>query len=176
MIFPAQGINPTVHPYWMPEFFGDTIVVNGKTWPYLDVEPRRYRFRLLNGSNARVYVLKFSSPQVKMWQIATDGGYLDAPAAIRELVLAPGERAEVIVDFRRAKQANVVLENSGKTPYPVGSPADPRTTGQIVQFRINQPLVTPDLSCDPGAGQCVLRPNNPIVRLNPDPPRSSPAG
>jgi len=169
MIFPAQGINPTVHPYWMPEFFGDTIVVNGKTWPYLDVEPRRYRFRLLNGSNARVYVLKFSSPQVKMWQIATDGGYLDAPAAIRELVLAPGERAEVIVDFRRAKQANVVLENSGKTPYPVGSPADPRTTGQIVQFRINQPLVTPDLSCDPGAGQCVLRPNNPIVRLNPDP-------
>ena len=55
--FPSVGINPTVHPYWVPEFFGDTIVVNGKVWPYLNVEPRKYRFRLLNGSNARFYNL-----------------------------------------------------------------------------------------------------------------------
>ena len=49
--------NPTVHPFWIPEFIGDTIVVNGKTWPYLNVEPRQYRFRFVNGSNARFYDL-----------------------------------------------------------------------------------------------------------------------
>ena len=50
--------NPTVHPFWNPEFFGDVIVVNGRSWPKLQVEPRRYRFRVLNGSNARVYDIK----------------------------------------------------------------------------------------------------------------------
>ena len=54
--------NPTVHPFWIPEFIGDTIVVNGKTWPYLNVEPRQYRFRLLNGSNARFYDLTLQAP------------------------------------------------------------------------------------------------------------------
>src|SRR5207248_6856538 len=39
------------HPCWIPEFFGDTVLVNGKVWPYLDVEPRKYRFRMLNASN-----------------------------------------------------------------------------------------------------------------------------
>ena len=53
--------NPTVHPFWIPEFIGDVICVNGKTWPYLNVEPRQYRFRLLNGSNARFYNLSFNN-------------------------------------------------------------------------------------------------------------------
>jgi spore coat protein A, manganese oxidase len=47
--------NPGVHPFWIPEFFGDTVAVNGRTWPVLNVEPRRYRFRFLNASNARFY-------------------------------------------------------------------------------------------------------------------------
>ena len=55
LFFPAVGQNPAMHPLWLPEFFGDVIVVNGKTWPYLEVEPRRYRFRILDGSNARFY-------------------------------------------------------------------------------------------------------------------------
>ena len=45
--------NPQIHPFWIPEFFGDTMLVNGRTWPFLKVEPRRYRFRVVNGSNAR---------------------------------------------------------------------------------------------------------------------------
>jgi spore coat protein A len=56
----GQGLNgdptnPLIHPNWIPEYFGDTIVVNGRTWPYLDVEPRRYRFRVVNGANARFF-------------------------------------------------------------------------------------------------------------------------
>ncbi len=57
LFWPSVGINPMVHPFWLPEFFCDVIVVNGKTWPYFNVEPRRYRFRILNGSNARFYAL-----------------------------------------------------------------------------------------------------------------------
>ena len=50
-----------VPPIWNPEFFGNTIVVNGRTWPTLNVEPRRYRFRFLNGCNARFVILRIVS-------------------------------------------------------------------------------------------------------------------
>ena len=56
LFYPNVGINPE-HPFWVPEFVGDTIVVNGKAWPFLNVEPKRYRFLFLNGSNARTYEL-----------------------------------------------------------------------------------------------------------------------
>jgi FtsP/CotA-like multicopper oxidase with cupredoxin domain len=87
--FPDDGVNPSVHPFWVPEFFGDAIVVNGKTWPYLNVEPRRYRLRLLNGSNARFYNLalfdlKHNVPGPALWQIGTDGGLLDTPNRLAE--------------------------------------------------------------------------------------------
>src|SRR3954465_4192115 len=69
------------HPYWVPEFVGDTIVVNGKAWPFLDVQPKRYRFLLLNGSNARTYELSLSGASNKaaphMWGIGNDDGYID---------------------------------------------------------------------------------------------------
>ena len=57
LYFPAEGENAMTHPFWIPEFTGNVIVVNGKTWPYLEVEPRRYRFHFLNGSNSRFYQL-----------------------------------------------------------------------------------------------------------------------
>ncbi len=174
MIFPALGINPTVHPFWIPEFFGDTIVVNGKSWPYFNVEPRRYRLRLLNGSNARVYEMTFfdktTNTRLPFWQIATDQGYLDAPAMITMLRLAPGERAEIVVDFTGLPGRTFLLDNSAKAPFPGGAPPDPQTVGQIMQFRVTLPLNGTDTTCNPAtAGACVLRPTNPIVRLNPLP-------
>lgn len=56
--YPTEGIS-AVHPVWVPEFFADTPVINGKAYPYLDAQPRRYRFRFLNGSQARFYNLRF---------------------------------------------------------------------------------------------------------------------
>ena len=53
--------NPLNHPFWIPEFVGDVIIVNGAPWPFFNVEPKRYRFRLLDGSNARAYNLLFGS-------------------------------------------------------------------------------------------------------------------
>lgn len=162
--FPDLGINPTMHPYWLPEFFGDAIVVNGKTWPFLNVQPRRYRFRFVNGSNARFYLFDLGAKLV-FWQIGTDGGLLDAPVAVNKLLLAPGERADVIIDFAPAAGQNIVMSNSAKAPFPAGKNPDPKTTGQIIQFRVS-PTPVVDGSFNPAAVGATLRsPPNQIVRL-----------
>ncbi len=63
----CDGQMRNVPPIWNPEFFGNTIVVNGRTWPFLDVERRRYRLRLLNGCNSRFLILKLVSgnPEIR---------------------------------------------------------------------------------------------------------------
>jgi FtsP/CotA-like multicopper oxidase with cupredoxin domain len=163
--------NPDVHPFWIPEFFGDAIVVNGKTWPFLEVEPRRYRFRFLDGSNARMYGLALQNGGPPIWQIGTDGGLLDSPAKIAfpdRLFIAPGERADVIIDFTGVPLGAVfTLTNNAKAPFPKGTPPDPLTVGQIMQFRVVKPLSSTDTTCNPAvAGDCNLRPGHPIVRLS----------
>lgn len=78
--------------------YGDTILVNGTYAPFLEVEARLIRFRLLNGSNARTYHIGFEDNR-EFQQIATDGGFLEGPLATRRVILAPGERAEILADF-----------------------------------------------------------------------------
>src|SRR6266496_3196763 len=101
---PASDISPI----WNPEFFGNTMVVDGRTWPALMVEPRRYRFRFLNACNARFLILKLvanplaqrpARPDLPFHQIGTEGGFLPAPIQLDQLLVAPAERANVIVDF-----------------------------------------------------------------------------
>jgi FtsP/CotA-like multicopper oxidase with cupredoxin domain len=130
-----------VSPIWNPEFFGDTIVVNGRTWPYLEVEPRLYRFRLLNGTNARFLILKADTP-LDFHVIGIDGGLLpDQPIVLDQLLMAPGERMDVIVDFSSFEPGDeIILLNQGPDePFgglPVETLANPETTGQIMQFRV----------------------------------------
>jgi spore coat protein A len=174
LFFPNIGINPE-HPYWIPEFVGDTIVVNGKVWPFLNVEPRRYRFMFINGSNARTYEMFLVNPLTKLmgpsiWQISTDGGYLDAPVeinpnaakpAVTKLLLMPGERADVIIDFSGFAGQTLLLRNTGRTPYPKGTPPGGSTLGQVIQFRVSQSPVG-DASYNPASG-IALR--TPLIRL-----------
>lgn len=146
LYYPAVSLNPTVNPFWGPEFFGDTILVNGKAWPYLDVEPKAYRFRLLNGSQARFYDLDIFDPLTALpgpafTVVATDGGYIGAPALVNpavggKLVIGTGERMEVVVDFSKWAGKTLQLRNKGRTPYPSGATVNPKTTGQIMQFRV----------------------------------------
>ena len=139
--------NPTVHPFWIPEFIGDTIVVNGKTWPYLDVEPRQYRFRFVNGSNARFYDLSLSNG-VKFFVIATDDGYLQNAVKTGNLIIGPGERYEVIVDFKTVKGGKpgtdpvVNMFNAARTPFPGGGAVIAGLTDTVMQFRVKLPLST----------------------------------
>ena len=149
--------NPTVHPFWIPEFIGDAIVVNGKTWPFLNVEPRKYRFRVLNGSQARFFNLSFGGLSFQV--IATDGGYLDTPAPSDVLLIGPGERYEIVVDFAGATSP-IVVTNDAATPFPGGDPVVAGTTDTIMQFRVVA-LSATDTSVVPSD----LRPTNDIVRL-----------
>jgi spore coat protein A len=172
LFFPNTGINPE-HPFWIPEFIGDTIVVNGKVWPYLNVEAKRYRFLFVNGSNARSYAFFLVNQEndamgPPIWQISTDGGYLDAPVRIGggangldKLVLMPGERAGVIIDFAGFQGQTLLMRNNARAPYVKGQPPHGSTLGQIIQFRV-APGTVSDASYDPASG-APLR--TPMIRL-----------
>jgi spore coat protein A, manganese oxidase len=151
-----------ISPIWNPEVFGNTMVVNGRTWPALNVEPRRYRFRLVNGCNARFLILKLvtdplaprpAAAVLPLTQIGADGGFLSAPASLNQLLMAPAERADIIVDFTGVTVGTeIFLINEGPDePFGGGqpgqefAPADPQTTGQVMKFSI-VPLTGTDTS------------------------------
>jgi FtsP/CotA-like multicopper oxidase with cupredoxin domain len=147
LYFPAAPLapNPAEHPFWVPEFEGDIITVNGKTWPYMSVAPRKYRFRFLNGSNARFYVLSLGDGPL-VYQVGTDGGLLDAPVAINRLVMGPGERFDLVIDFTGLAGQQFTMKNSGRTPFPKGPPPKGSTLGQIMRFVVNGQMAGADNS------------------------------
>jgi FtsP/CotA-like multicopper oxidase with cupredoxin domain len=178
LYFPAgTPFNPNPdHPFWVPEFTGDTVAVNGHVWPYLNVEARRYRFLIVNGSNARTYELFLTNPVTKangppLWQIGTDGGYLDFPVKIdpnappnqlQKLLIMPGERADLIIDFAGlAPGTRLIMRNVAKTPYPAGDTVNGSTLGRVMQFRVI-PGGGVDNSYDPAGGGAL---RSPMVRL-----------
>ena len=116
---------------WIGEYFGDTMLVNGKVWPFLDVEPRMYRLRILNGCNARILTLDVGA--AALWQIGTEGGMWDVPVRVGRLVLAPAERADVLVDFSKFAGKTLVLKNHNPA-MPVVSPAP--SLAQVMQIRV----------------------------------------
>jgi bilirubin oxidase len=139
----ACGGPSDVAPIHNPEFFGNAMVVNGRTWPSLDVQRRRYRFRFLNGCNSRTLILRMSD-RMPFWQIGNEGGFLPAPIEVQQLLLAPAERADVIVDFTAVPAGTeIILKNVGPDgPFRGGvpgidfDPADPETTGQVMRFHV----------------------------------------
>ena len=147
-------------PIWNPEFFGNMIMVNGNTWPFQTVEQRRYRFRFLNGCQARFLILDFSGiPGVEVWQIGNEGGFLAAPVNItalgNTLLMGLAERADVIVDFTNVPVGQHILANIGPDePFSGGTPgvdfdaSDPDSTGQIMAFNV-VPAVAPDPTTPP---------------------------
>jgi spore coat protein A len=132
---------------WVSEYYGSAILVNGKIFPFHDVEPRKYRLRLLNSSNGSFYRLSFSSDAsvtsegLVFHQIGCEQGFLAAPAPMSLLILGPGERADVIFDFADHAGAEVVL----RTDVTV-----------VMQFRIGQGKV-PDSSDLPATLRPVPR-------------------
>ena len=142
------------------EFFGPFTLVNGTIWPYLPVEARQYRLRLLNGSNARIYRLVLldesgTPAHEKIKQIGTDGGLLGQPVDIPRdgLLLSPAERADLIVDFRALRGQRLTLVNTAGAPFdnspatqPPGMP-DPGNRlphPEVMEFRVSsQPVDDP---------------------------------
>ena len=166
--------NPTIHPFWIPEFFGDVVTVNGAPWPVLQVEPRRYLFRVLDGSNARTYNLAFGDlpageTRPPVYVVGSDDNYLDKPARINYLFMSPGERYYVIVDFTGMAGRTVTVKNDAPAPYPSGLvpgvDAGQLNMDKIMQFKVTLPLYKgkKDTSCNPAMGGC--RRETPMVRL-----------
>lgn len=163
LFFPSDGVVPDVHPYWKQDFLGDTIMVNGKVWPNLNVQRRQYRFRLLNGSNSRFYNLKLSNNQ-QFIKIGSDGGFLPSPVKLTELLISPGERADILIDFSRLEPGTKIkFTNDAIAPFPGGDPPDPKTVGQIMQFTV---LDTPQVPPTPLPDKL-----NEIPILKPDVPK-----
>ena len=135
---------------WAPEFFGELPVVNSAVYPYLEVEPRPYRLRLLNGANSRFFNLYFNLAKrptdvpslVKFHQIGSDGGFLPGPMELQNLLLGPAERADAIVDFSGLEGKTVTLSNNAKAPYPRWgfSPVQYEPLEELVQFRVTRVL------------------------------------
>ncbi|HEV8573784.1 MAG TPA: multicopper oxidase domain-containing protein [Dehalococcoidia bacterium] len=154
-----------ISPIWNPEFFGNATVVNGKTWPVLQVEPRRYRFRFLNGCNSQFLILKIvanalarrpARAGLPFWQIGTEGGFLPAPVQLDYLLMGLAERADVIVDFTGLAVGTelYLINEAPDEPFGGGKPerdfpaADPGTTGQVMKFVVG-PLTSNDTSVPP---------------------------
>ncbi|XP_031501130.1 multicopper oxidase LPR1-like [Nymphaea colorata] len=132
----ATGNNPSIHPQWQPEYFGEAIIVNGKAWPYLEVRRRSYRFRIINSSNARFFRLSLTGG-LSFVHIGSDSAYLPRPITSSRFLLAPSEIADVVVDFSATDSDVSILTNDAPYPYPTGDQADPKGNGVVMKFVIS---------------------------------------
>jgi spore coat protein A, manganese oxidase len=139
---PTQNLpdpNVSMGGVWLREFYGNVITVNGLAWPNMDVDRGVYLLRVVDGSDARWYDLSLSNGMA-FTVLAKDGSYLSAPLSVNRLVLAPGERVDILVDFSTlAPGSKLVLRNSAPAPYPAGNGTDAQT-GVVMQFTVGTQL------------------------------------
>ncbi|KAJ7284212.1 hypothetical protein O6H91_19G076700 [Diphasiastrum complanatum] len=161
--FPNIGNAADVHPIWCAEYLGDTILVNGKAWPFMDVFPFKYRFRLVNAANNRFFLLSLNHPNMSFIKIGTDGGLLPHPVVQQQIRIAPAERVDFIIDFSGLPPGTaMVLRNSAPAPFPNGvARLTPESARAVMQFRIvSPPLAVKDNSLIP----TILGPEAPFIR------------
>jgi spore coat protein A, manganese oxidase len=168
LYYPKVVNGPKEHPIWIQEFYGDYNCVNGKVSPFLEVEPRKYRFRIVNAANARFYHLRlfisdaagkiqndsFDVPSFQ--QIGTDGGLLPAPLEIRYLLIGPGERFDIIIDFSGCEGKFFSMVNDAPAPYTMGGQY---LAEDVMLFKVVKPLSGKDTSTVPE----TLIPFEPLV-------------
>jgi FtsP/CotA-like multicopper oxidase with cupredoxin domain len=134
LLYPVNP--PSENGPWIAEYFGDTMLVNGKIWPFLVVDPCLYRLRILDGCNARI--LSLSIPGAKTTVIGSELGLLPTPVSTNKLVMAPAERYDVIVDFSGLAGKTTYIKNSNPA-HPVSTPAP--SLSNVMQIRVN-PTIT----------------------------------
>jgi spore coat protein A len=168
LYYPKVVNGPKEHPIWIQEFYGDYNCVNGKVSPFLEVEPRKYRFRIVNAANARFYHLRlfisdatgkiqndsFDVPAFQ--QIGTDGGLLPAPLEIRYLLIGPGERFDIVIDFADYEGKSFSLVNDAPAPYTMGGQY---LAEDVLLFKVTKALSGKDTSVVPE----TLVPFEPLV-------------
>ncbi|KAI6683488.1 hypothetical protein NL676_029401 [Syzygium grande] len=144
------GDNPTIHPQWQPECFREAIIANGKAWPYLLVQRRKYRFHIINVSNARCSSLALANGLL-FTMVGSDSSYLASPVTTQRILLSPAETFDVVVDFSAATTTESILTNDAPYPYPNGTQPD-QLMGQVMKFIIKPGAPSPpDTSCVPAS-------------------------
>jgi FtsP/CotA-like multicopper oxidase with cupredoxin domain len=157
---------------------GDKFLVNGKVQPYLEVEPRKYRFRVLNGGPSRFYHLfltdQGSNTAMPMWQVTNDGNLLPKPISVQSVILSVAERADIVIDFSDKAGQTLYLENrwlqeDGKGPdQNVGVPGALASPGQgnfILQFRVGNTVTSADQSVVNANTTYYTLPSRPLPRV-----------
>jgi len=161
LILQARGVNPDASLFYTNdignEFYGNVVAVNGKLWPYVKVEPRKYRLRLLNASNARSYTLKLvdqkdKSPGPAFTQIGSDSGFLEYPVVLNDpssaqptrLTIAPAERMDFVVDFSKYPGQNFIMTNTSRDPGETEVEIP-----ELMQFQVAASVSEPDTSSLP---------------------------
>jgi spore coat protein A len=145
-----------------PEFFGDLPVVNGTIAPLQPVQPRRYTFTFINGSDSRFFHLTLrqmsgaTAAAPKMTVVASDSGYILKPTRVNDLLIAPGERYKMVVDFTGNRVQDWVLANDAATPFPDGDPSVAQIP-QLMKFAVGATVSSPDRSSVPPT---ILETNN----------------
>jgi spore coat protein A, manganese oxidase len=140
----------------VPEFIGDYPVVNGSVWPVMKAKRAVYRWRVVNGANTRYFNLKLTNANdptavVQLHIVGTDGGFLTKPVPVDELLLAPGERADILVDLRNVG-ASLVLRNDAGCPYPSDGPIDPTDRcSELMRIEVSGGPVPSADAFDPGS-------------------------
>lgn len=132
----STGNNPNIHPQWQPEYFGDVIIVNGKAWPRMTVRRRKYRFRIINASNARFFRF-FLTNGLKFIHVGSDSSYIERPVKTNSTLLAPSEIADVVIDFSKSKSDYAILGNDANYPYPGGDPVN-KINSRVMKFVIKK--------------------------------------
>lgn len=130
----STGNNPSIHPQWQPEYFGDAIIVNGKAWPRLTVRRRKYRFRIINASNARFFRFFFTNG-LRFTHVASDSAYIPNPVTANQTLVGPSEITDIIVDFSQSRSNVAILANDAPYPYPSGDPVN-EANGKVMKFII----------------------------------------
>lgn len=148
---------------------GDTLLVNGTPDAIARVPARRVRLRLVNGSNARIYSLSFDDQRPFHW-IASEGGLLEAPVELRSLSLAPGERAELLVDFSGGRAATLVTGPDANASMMMGGMGRLRAGVAGVFSSGKQPVLAFEPDGIPGAAAPV--PSRLAERTRPDASRA----
>ena len=147
LFYPSGPDNPSEtlpNPSIVPFLCGNTILVNGKAWPYMEVEPRTYRFRILNASNTRTFSLSLNNGG-RFIQIGSDGGLLPRSVKTQSISLAPAERYDVLIDFSAFDGEHIILTNGTGC----GGDVNPDTDANVMQFRVTKPLKGEDTSRKP---------------------------
>lgn len=158
LYYPKVVNGPKEHPVWVQELYGDMNCVNGMVMPFLEVEPRKYRFRIVNAANSRFYHLRlFNSDSTgkvlnqsyevpSFQQIGTDGGLLPAPVELHYLLIGPAERFDIVVDFSGCEGKSFSLLNDAPAPYTMGGQY---LAEDVMLFKVAKPLSGKDTSTVP---------------------------